>query len=60
MDKNELIKDVKIEIENLERINSEMNELLAKTEANPTFVETRAAASILHDFYSGVKKWKMC
>lgn len=56
MDKKELIEDVKIEIENLGRLNNEMKDLLAKIGAKPTFVDTRAAGSILHDFYSGVEK----
>lgn len=33
-----------------------MKEFLVKTIEEPTFIEIRAAASILHDFYSGVEK----
>jgi DNA-directed RNA polymerase sigma subunit (sigma70/sigma32) len=56
MNKEELIEDIKNEIENLERVNEEMKSLLSKTSKEPTFVEVRAAASIMHDFYSGVEK----
>jgi DNA-directed RNA polymerase sigma subunit (sigma70/sigma32) len=56
MDRKELKEDVKIEIENLGRLNNEMKALLAKTEKEPTFMEIRAAANILHDFYSGVER----
>lgn len=51
-----MIEDVKIEFGNLERLNKEMKDLLAKFAETPDFVERRAAASILHDFYSGVEK----
>jgi len=33
-----------------------MKDLLAKIEEEPSFVEIRAAASILHDFYSSVER----
>jgi len=56
MSKEELIDDIKIEIKNLERLNKEMKDLLAKIGEKPTFVEVRAGASIFHDFYSGVEK----
>lgn len=56
MDKKELIEDVKIKIDNLERLNYEMKDLLAKIGGKPTFINTRVAGSILHDFYSGVEK----
>jgi DNA-directed RNA polymerase sigma subunit (sigma70/sigma32) len=56
MNKEELIEDIKNEIENLERVNKEMKCLLSKMSKEPTFVEVRAAASIMHDFYSGVEK----
>jgi hypothetical protein len=56
MSKKELIDDIKIEMENLERLNKEMKDLLSKIEKEPTFVEIRAAASILHDFYCGAEK----
>lgn len=56
MDKKELTDDIKIELENLERLNIEMKNLLVKIGEEPTFIEVRAAASILHDFYSGIEK----
>jgi DNA-directed RNA polymerase sigma subunit (sigma70/sigma32) len=56
MDRKELINDIKIEIGNLERLNKQMKSLLSKIEKEPTFIEIRAAASILHDFYSGIEK----
>jgi len=56
MSKKELTESIKIEIENLERLNKEMKDLLAKIGQEPTFVEIRASGSILHDFYSGVEK----
>jgi len=56
MDKEELQVEIKIEIENLERLNNEMNKLLKQVEDRPNFIEVRAAGSILHDFYSGVEK----
>jgi len=56
MNKKELTDDIKVEMRNLERLNKEMKDLLAKIKKEPTFVEIRAAASILHDFYSGAEK----
>ena len=56
MSKDQLIEDIKIEMENLERLKGEMKVLLEKIGVQPGFVEIRAAASILHDFYSGVEK----
>jgi len=56
MNKEKLKEEVKIEIENLERLNKEMKDLLAKTEKELSFIEVRAAASILHDFYSSVER----
>ena len=56
MSKGQLIEDIKIEMENLERLKHEMKILLEKIGVQPGFVEIRAAASILHDFYSGVEK----
>jgi hypothetical protein len=56
MNKEELIEDIKSEIENLERVNKEMKSLLSKINKEPTFIEIRAAASIMHDFYSGIEK----
>jgi len=56
MDKRELIEDIGIELENLERLNKEMEQLLDKIRGEPDFIEARAAGSILHDFYCGVEK----
>jgi len=56
MSKRELIEDVKTGIKNLERLNDEMKNLLAKITDAPGYIEIRAAASILHDFYSSIEK----
>ena len=56
MANEEIQQEIKIEIENLERLNNEMNQLLEKIGYKPNFIEVRAAGSILHDFYSGVEK----
>lgn len=55
MDK-EFIEDLKNQFENLERGIKEMKELFNKIADKPSFIEIRAAASILHDFYSGIEK----
>ncbi|MGC8977484.1 MAG: hypothetical protein ACP5OB_07700 [Candidatus Ratteibacteria bacterium] len=56
MNRKDLVDDIRIEIENLERLNKEMNDLLEKIGEKPDFVQIRAGASIVHDFYSGVEK----
>jgi len=56
MAKEELKEEIKIEIDNLERLNREMKQLLTKIEDKPSFIEVRAAGSILHDFYCGVER----
>ena len=56
MAKEDIKQVIKAEIENLERLNNEMNQLLEKIDDKPNFIEVRAAGSILHDFYSGVEK----
>ena len=56
MDKEILKEEIEIELKNLERLAREMQELTDKFVNKPDFVETRAAGSILHDFYSGVEK----
>ncbi len=53
---NELKGRVAIEFESLYRLLKEMKLLLAKDEAEKSFLEVRAAGSILHDFYGGVEK----
>lgn len=56
MNKEKLIDEIKIEVENLERLNREMKDLLERIKDEPTFIEIRATASILHDFYSCIEK----
>jgi len=56
MDKSRLIDDINLQIKNLKRLNDEMNEVLNKVKGEPTFIEIRAVASILQDFYSGIEK----
>ncbi len=56
MSKKDMKSDIKIELENLERLSREMKELLSRISDKPSFIEIRGAASILHDFYSGVEK----
>jgi hypothetical protein len=48
--KSEIEKD----LQELARLNNEMEEVLRREE--PSFVEVRAAGSILHDFYCGTEK----
>jgi len=56
MDREGLNKEIDIELQNLERLTREMEELTNRAANNPDFIETRAAGSILHDFYCGVEK----
>ncbi len=56
MDKKELFAEIEEEIKNLQRLEKEMKTLLLKKKREWTFMEIRASASILHDFYSGVEK----
>lgn len=56
MDKNALGKEIEIELKNLNRLTGEMENLVAGFSEEPDVVRTRAAGSILHDFYSGVEK----
>jgi len=56
MDKESFKKDIDIQLQNLERLVKEMNELIDRIDKEPGFTETRAGASIIHDFYSGVEK----
>jgi len=56
MDKEALKKEIEIELKNLERLAREMERLTNKFINKPDFIETRAAGSILHDFYCGVEK----
>lgn len=57
MTKNSLLtlkKEIEKELKDLQRLNEEMAQVL--THKKPSFLETRAAGSILHDFYSGIEK----
>ena len=57
MTKNSLVvlkEEIEREVENLVRLDREMAEILSHPE--PSFLETRAAGSVLHDFYSGIEK----
>jgi len=56
MDKEALKKEIEIELKNLERLAREMEELTNKLVNKPDSIETRAAGSILHDFYCSVEK----
>jgi len=56
MDKKEFIEELKEEIKNLERLEGEMKTILSNLGKEPTFIEIRACASILQDFYSGIEK----
>ena len=51
-----LKKDIKIELDNLRRLIIEMRALRERISKELDFVVTRAAGSILHDFYCGVEK----
>jgi hypothetical protein len=55
-DKEALKKDIEIELKNLQRLTKEMEELMSKLPKPLGFIETRAAGSILHDFYCGIEK----
>jgi hypothetical protein len=46
--------EIEKELESLERLRREMAEVLNKD--SHSFLETRAAGSIIHDFYSGIEK----
>lgn len=56
MDKENLMEEIKVEIENLERLSGEMQELIKRSGEKPDFIEARAAGSVLHDFYCGAEK----
>jgi len=44
------------ELQSLERVAEQLQQLLTQIPEPPTFVELRATASILHDFYSGIER----
>ena len=52
----ELQDHISIEIENLGRLMGEMMQLITGIGEDKSFIEVRAAGSILHDFYCGVEK----
>jgi len=54
--KDKLECEIKFELENLERLVEEAKKLLEEIGDAPDFIETRAAGSILHDFYCGAEK----
>lgn len=56
MNKEKLKEEIRIEMENIERLNKKMKDLLAEIEEEPSYVEIRAVASILHDFYSSIER----
>ena len=56
MDKKALNKEINIELENLTRLVREMGDLTGRFVGEPDFIQTRAAGSILHDFYCGIEK----
>jgi hypothetical protein len=57
MDEDTLKREIEIELENLARLVREMKYLTEKFINNePDFIQTRAAGSIVHDFYCGIEK----
>ena len=56
MDTNRLHNDIKIELASLRRLENEMKYLSEMLHNGESFVEIRAAGSIIHDFYSGIEK----
>jgi hypothetical protein len=48
--------DITREVASLERLVSEAEQLLQGLPQPPSFLETRAAGSILHDFYTAVER----
>ncbi len=51
-----LKEDIQDQLASLARIAEEAKQLLHRLPGEPTFVEIRAAGSIVHDFYSGVER----
>lgn len=51
-----LKEDIQDQLVSLARIAEEAKQLLHRLPGEPTFVEIRAAGSIVHDFYSGVER----
>lgn len=56
MGKDAIKNEIEIELKNLDRLVREMEALRGRFTNEPDFIQTRAAGSILHDFYCGVEK----
>ena len=56
MDKKDIENNIRVELENLERLVVEMEKLKSRIIDEPDFVEIRAIGGILHDFYCCVEK----
>lgn len=56
MDMTRLRNDIKIELANLQRLEDEMKQVSEILHNEASFIEVRAAGSIIHDFYSGIEK----
>lgn len=48
--------DIRRELSSLDLLAAETEQLLARIPHRPSFVEIRAAGSLLHDFYTGAEK----
>jgi hypothetical protein len=48
--------DIRRELSSLDRLAAETEQLLVRIPDHPSFVEIRAAGSLLHDFYTGAEK----
>jgi len=57
MDKQTLQREAEITFANLERLIKEMAALIARLSDPPDSLETRAAGSIVHDFYTGIEQF---
>lgn len=56
MDKNKIKQLIKPELDSLERLVGEMDRIIEEAGGTPDFIETRAAGSVMHDFYCGSEK----
>lgn len=48
--------DIRRELSSIDRLAAQTEQLLARIPDRPSFVEVRAAGSLLHDFYTGAEK----
>ncbi|MFB6274051.1 MAG: hypothetical protein ABEL51_14270 [Salinibacter sp.] len=48
--------DIDHELKNLERLDRTLQDVLRKASSDVTEIETRAAGSLLHDFYTGLER----